>query len=533
MQRSKFQHVGAKLQSVRAMAIAICVGVSLCPVASLRAGSIFDDDWKEPAPAPKTSPPIELPPAPSVRPDQPKSAAPAPTPEPAPIAPPQNPGGRKAVPARDAQVKTRKLFKEVFATQLADHTPAGRRALASRLMEEAGKAQGLPVDNFVLLTGAIAAGRDAGALDLCTQAADTLASNYEVDGLRLKVDAALKMSMKASTPVVAAENARDALLLIDSLIAANDYATALRVIGAVRPAAASDPVNARRFTARASAIEVLKSESDACVADLQKLKAAPHDPAANFAVGRFLCFVQGRWQSGLPFLANGSDAELKSLAQREPANPTDAGAVMKLADEWWTIQKRQTGLVQANIGRHVADLYQLVADGFTGLQRLEIDQRIATIADQLALVKGVPTYLTSLKEVDVRCLDSSWNASLWKGPIKVNGVEGWHGMYLHPGSDDSSHVTYELDGRGILLETRLGLSDDVGSCWTPLTFKVIGDDKVLWTSKKVRERLDAQSCRVSILGVHRLTLMVDCPGRYEYAHATWLDPQVMLDMGKR
>ena len=202
---------------------------------------------------------------------------------------------------------------------------------------------------------------------------------------------------------------------------------------------------------------------------------------------------------------------------------------MQLGDDWWTLAQRLTGLVQANIGEHVAELYRPVMDGLAGLERMNIDNHIQEIADRIGLVRGIPTYLTSLKEIDVQCLDATWNASFWKKPLKVNGVEGRHGMYLHPGSDSSSHVTYDLAGRGIIFETRLGLGDDVGSCWTPLTFKVIGDSKVLWQSKKVHETADAQICRIPILGVHHLTLMVDCPGRYEYAHAVWLDPQVLLE----
>ena len=37
----------------------------------------------------------------------------------------------------------------------------------------------------------------------------------------------------------------------------------------------------------------------------------------NFVMGRYLCFVDGDWQQGLPLLAQSNDEVLRALAQRE------------------------------------------------------------------------------------------------------------------------------------------------------------------------------------------------------------------------
>ncbi|MBI3877243.1 MAG: hypothetical protein HY300_15015, partial [Verrucomicrobia bacterium] len=44
------------------------------------------------------------------------------------------------------------------------------------------------------------------------------------------------------------------------------------------------------------------------------LAITPDDPGANLAVGQFLCFVKGDWESGLPLLAKSDDNVLKTLA---------------------------------------------------------------------------------------------------------------------------------------------------------------------------------------------------------------------------
>ena len=48
---------------------------------------------------------------------------------------------------------------EVFATELADHTIRGRHAFSQKLLADTGKYDANPVDKFVLLGGAIAAGK--------------------------------------------------------------------------------------------------------------------------------------------------------------------------------------------------------------------------------------------------------------------------------------------------------------------------------------------------------------------------------------
>ena len=51
---------------------------------------------------------------------------------------------------------------------------------------------------------------------------------------------------------------------------------------------------------------------------VDRLKAIPDDPEANLAVGKFRCFVQGRWADGLKVLAEGSHPALKYLSTYVP-----------------------------------------------------------------------------------------------------------------------------------------------------------------------------------------------------------------------
>ena len=79
----------------------------------------------------------------------------------------------------------------------------------------------------------------------------------------------------------------------------------------------------------------------------------------------------------------------------------------------------------------------------------------------------------------------------------------------------------------LTFRSSVALNDDVPSTPTPLTFKVLGDGKVLWESKPVTDRGVIQDCSVSVQDVDRLELQVACPGDYSAAHAVWLEPQLL------
>lgn len=84
----------------------------------------------------------------------------------------------------------------------------------------------------------------------------------------------------------------------------------------------------------------LPSEADYNKAK-EKLAVDPSDPDANTVVGKYLCFVLGDYQSGLPFLQRSSDKTLKTLADHEIA-PLYADTPIKkigMGDEWITAAK--------------------------------------------------------------------------------------------------------------------------------------------------------------------------------------------------
>jgi hypothetical protein len=68
---------------------------------------------------------------------------------------------------------------------------------------------------------------------------------------------------------------------------------------------------------------------------LATLRSDPRDPAANYAAGRYIAFIKGDWDQGLPLLAAGDNDRLAQMAKADLATG-DSGAqqMLSTADAW-------------------------------------------------------------------------------------------------------------------------------------------------------------------------------------------------------
>ncbi len=69
----------------------------------------------------------------------------------------------------------------------------------------------------------------------------------------------------------------------------------------------------------------------------------PDDGEAAAVIGRFLCFVKGDWETGIPLLAKGGPEMLRELAKADLAGPGDDYLdKIALADSWWDLSTQTT-----------------------------------------------------------------------------------------------------------------------------------------------------------------------------------------------
>jgi hypothetical protein len=114
--------------------------------------------------------------------------------------------------------------------------------------------------------------------------------------------------------------------------------------------------------------------------------------------------------------------------------------------------------------------------------------------------------------------------------IAVNGTRFGKGLWTHPRDRGSCSVKYRLSGLdAATFVTKVAINDSAvrPAIATPLTFQVLGDGEVLWTSPPLREKGNMLECQVGMKGLCVLELRVNCPGRFDSAHAVWLDPYLL------
>ena len=69
--------------------------------------------------------------------------------------------------------------------------------------------------------------------------------------------------------------------------------------------------------ARLAHAESLQADASRVKDDLATLQTNPDDPAANLAVGKFLCLAMHDWEKGISYLAKSADARLKDAAEKD------------------------------------------------------------------------------------------------------------------------------------------------------------------------------------------------------------------------
>ncbi len=407
----------------------------LLACASLRAGSIFDDDFPlAKSSAPSASPPQPAPTTPAPTPPATPPTTPVETSKPAAPIPPEGPTvhARLPVPSNEPLSESRKNLKIAFAADLKDASVAARKSLAQKLLAECEKSEYSPTDRFALLSGALQSAVEGQSVPQAFQAIDKMSELFNINALLEKAEFALdaKMKFRAQSKPGTIDNIHAGLQLADSLIMAegsNDedfLRRASRLIQKLRESAQDDPGLTKSIRLHGERVSNAVNSLHEIQPSLKTLAQSPSDPAANLAVGRHYCLKVGQWKKGLVYLSRGSDASLKGLADRE----LSSGEPIKLADDWWEQAKGKTPEALA-MKLHAAELYRSVQSSASGLAAKKIETRLSEVtkiaADSATGTSGMASSgthqdLLALVDPSKNTIEGDWEL---KGGI-LRGVGG-------------------------------------------------------------------------------------------------------------
>lgn len=286
---------------------------------------------------------------------------------------------RTPPPAAEALAQAGKTVDGVYGAEAGRaSTPAARVALAHKMVDAAEESASDPAGQYVLYQRAADFAARGGDAMLAFDAIDGLAGAFDVDALKLKADA-LEAAVKATPGITGAKTASaGAAALIEPALAADRYDVAERVV-AVNQAAAKASGNAP-YNAEADRRAAEVRDAAALFAAFRKatetLAAKPDDPEANTVAGRYHCLIKGDFATGLPLLARGRDADLKTLAAKELAKPATPDAQLAVADGWAERSAKETGTAARRARLHAGSLYRAALPALTGLGRSRVEKRL-------------------------------------------------------------------------------------------------------------------------------------------------------------
>jgi hypothetical protein len=389
--------------------------------------------------------------------------------------PTEQPAKKFPIPPAAEQEKVAKQLADLYKST---HSGSKDPAKAQELYDLAARPGISPAERYVLLAKGAELAAAAGNVNLSLQGVDSLDAEFEIDALEARqklldkfVNAGKPEQVDAAIPI--------AEQFMDQSVAADRFALAIEFSMTASRAATKSKTPTRkeideRLSRRRHEIHTLEPFFAAAKTARETLAKNPADAESNLNVGRWLCFYKGDWSAGLPLLAKGSDEKLKSLAEQQLKAPTDAEQQAHLADAWWELSSKESGIARDSIRIHAGEIYQAAMPNLaSALRKAAIEKRLAEIADLKPVVGTTAAIVTTAtgktagatkfplnQWVDVlRLVDTTKNA--------VAGTWSRHGAIIAVEAGETARIAIpvEIEG-GYDLEadfTRTSGGDDVAA----------------------------------------------------------------------
>lgn len=337
-----------------------------------------------------------------------------------------------------------KQVKDLFTAEYSRREKPERLAFCRKLLEAASNPKDELAVRWILLRDAGTVAAECQDLETAFSAAAKRAEIFDVKADALR-DAALVLAKKSSkSPEDASDLAESCLRIGLEAMKAEDFDAVLRWSKEAEEAGRS--AKNQKYVDRAKDLAAASSEAKKERKQFVEAEGAvildPANPEANLVLGRHWCFVKGDWQKGLPYLARGSDEQLRVLAASELAKPSTPDAQAMLGDGWSDASQRKADR-QAFQDR-ARYWYETALKGAQGVLRAKLEKRL--------LESPVPAgSVNLLKFVDTKkSMVGEWklDGGVLLSPKAVNGVAHRVELLFFPGVEYDLTLTVELKEEG-------------------------------------------------------------------------------------
>jgi hypothetical protein len=328
---------------------------------------------------------------------------------------------RPAEPDANAQKETLKQIKDLFKDEYAKRSPADQTALAQKLLQKGIEANDDLPSKFVLLKEAREVAAAAGDADTAMRAAGETARAFSVDGLALRLAVVTKMAPTTRDAETARTLAKSCISLATDAVKVDAYDVATSTL-----AKADGLARGAQDATLAARLADLKKEVGSLKDEYARVKPMLEKPGSGDAeaVGRYLCFVRGDWDAGLPHLVAGAKGPLKALVEKDALNPVEADKQVDVAEGWADLaQKEKSAWRKSRIQSRVRHWLEKAQPHATGVLKLRVDKKLGEIEDP------EPGAVNLLKLIDPR-QDSIIGEWSMDGAILVSPVGEWQKVQI-------------------------------------------------------------------------------------------------------
>jgi hypothetical protein len=220
------------------------------------------------------------------------------------------------VPDEPGQAKAEAMIRNIFKGEYASNEPMQRRALAKKLLQEARDEKTEATARFVLFREARNVAASAGDVVVALRAVDEMSKQFAIDSAAYKTPIIQVAGRSIENREDAATYISAGISLVDQMTTQRDFAGATKLLAPIAAVAGQ----MRNPTIIAGVRRKVQYVKDAQL-EFERLKPLITKPGGELAAGKFACFFDDDWQTGLGRLANCGDERIKDAAARDLASP--------------------------------------------------------------------------------------------------------------------------------------------------------------------------------------------------------------------
>ena len=251
---------------------------------------------------------------------------------------------REPLPIAAEIAKAQKRLRQIFITKIAEAKEDDEKSkLSQEMLDDASSMNADPAGAYVLQTAAMKLATDAGEFNDVLQAVDQRVGRFEVNSYEENVTALLKFAegnTKRDPDDMDGESfLKRAVPVVFAAIQDDDYVRASGICRHAYRIRDQEPTEdiQKSLNRLRLLLASAQREYDKAAKHLAFYREDPEQVEDAAAFGRFLCFIKGDWDRGLPLMVMGGPKNLKDVAEYDLQGSKTTDEEVAMGDRWWDL----------------------------------------------------------------------------------------------------------------------------------------------------------------------------------------------------